>query len=119
MIRDEIQKLIHKSLKENDRQRVDCLRYLLSQIKYQEIDLKKDMTDEETVELLRKELKKRREAIELFQKGNRQDLVSANQKEIKIIEEFLPKALSEEEIIKIIDDVLAKSAGETHPGKII
>ncbi|OGG03590.1 hypothetical protein A2W14_03370 [Candidatus Gottesmanbacteria bacterium RBG_16_37_8] len=119
MIKDDILKLIHKYLKEHNKERVGCLRYLLSQIKYKEIDLKKDITDEETYELLRKEVKKRREAIELFQKGNRPDLVLANLSEIKIIEEFLPPALPEEEIIKIIDDILAKSEGESHPGKII
>lgn len=119
MIKDEIQKLIHKYLKDHDKEKVNIFRYLLSQIKYREIDLKKEITDEQTIAVLQKEVKKRQEAIELFQKGNRPDLVAANKKEIEIINQFLPAQLSDEEITKIIDDILKKQPDHLNPGEII
>jgi|SRR3989344_4908076 len=119
MIKDDIQNLVYKALKEHDKIRVDVLRFLLSQIKYKEIDLRKNITDEETVILLRQEIKKRRESIDLFRKGNREDLVKSNEGEIKVIEEFLPPSLPDIEINKLIDDILKKSEGPVHPGKLI
>lgn len=119
MIKDEIQKLVYEALKENDKVRVGILRYLLSQIQYKEINSGKSPTDEDVVGVLRQEIKKRRESIEMFKTGNRQDLVSGNENEIKVIAEFLPPSLSDDEINKIIEDVLQKNPNPTHPGKII
>jgi len=119
MIKDEIQAKIYQGLKQHDRERVDALRFLLSQIKYREIDLGKDITDEDTIKVLQSELKKRHEAIEMFRKGNREDLVAKNQKEIRIIKEFLPEELSAVEINKIIDDIISKTEKPISPGKII
>ena len=59
MIKDDIQNQIHKSLKEGDKQRVDALRFVLSQIKYKEINSLKEITDDETINVLQQEVKKR------------------------------------------------------------
>ena len=119
MIKEEIQNQINTALKAGNKERVNTLRFVLSQIKYKEIDSLKEITDDETISVLRQELKKRNEAIEMFKKGSRQDLVEQNQNEIAIIEEFLPASLSDTEINKIIDDVLKKSGNHVNPGKII
>ena len=119
MIKEEIQKLMHQALKNQEKERLGVLRYLLSQIQYKEINSGKPISDEDIFSLFRQEIKKRKESIEMFQKGNRKDLVEQNQKEIEMIGEFLPPSLSDEEINKIIDEVLAKNPESTHPGKII
>ena len=81
MIKDELQKLMHQALKNHEKERLGVLRYLLSQIQYKEINSGKPVSDEDVVLLLRGEIKKRNESIELFQKGGRQDLVKQNQNE--------------------------------------
>lgn len=119
MIKDEIQSQTNEALKKGEKERVTILRFLTSQIKYKEINSGKEVSDEETVQILRGEIKKLNESIEMFAKGNRADLVDKNKKEIEIIKEFLPADISEVELNSIIDDILLKSEGQTHPGKII
>ena len=119
MIKEEIQNHINTALKAGNKERVNTLRFVLSQIKYKEINSLKEITDDETISVLRQEVKKRHEAIEMFKKGSRQDLVEQNQNEIAIIEEFLPASLSDGDLIKIIDAILKKSESPANPGKII
>ena len=119
MIKDNIQNQVNTALKAGDKERVNVLRFVLSQIQYKEINSGKKLTDEETVIALRQEVKKRNEAIEMFKKGARQDLVDQNKKEITIITEFLPSSMPEDELNKIIDDVIKKQSGPINTGKII
>lgn len=119
MIKDEIQSQTNIALKKGDKERVTVLRFLTSQIKYKEINSGKDATDDDTVHILRGEIKKLNESIVMFAKGNRNDLVDKNKKEIEIIKEFLPADLPDVEINKIIDDIIGKSELGVHPGKII
>lgn len=119
MIKDEIQNQINIALKAGNKERVNVLRFVLSQIKYKEINSQKNITDEETINILRSEIKKRHEAIEMFKKGNRQDLVEQNLKEIVIIEEFLPASIPDAELNKIIDGILQQNQTTNQPGKII
>ena len=101
------------------------LRSVISLIKQKEIEKrtqdKKDVTDEEITLILNKMVKQRREAIELYKKGERKDLVEKEDTELKIIQEYLPKQLSEEEIAKIcvqtIENLEAKSLKDV--GKVI
>ena len=104
-IRGQVQSQIVINLKSRDQKRLDTFRFLFSQIKNKEIDAKRELTDEETVKLLQGEAKKRRESIAAYQKGGRQDLADKEQYELTIIEEYLPKQLTDEEIKAIIDEV--------------
>ncbi len=117
MLKDDIQNDIYIALKEKKERDLKVLRYILSLIKYAEIDKQKDLTDDEVVLLLQKEIKKRQEAIELFKKGKRNDLVEDEGKQIEIIKRYLPQQLSDEEINKIIEKVIL--LGESNVGKII
>lgn len=96
------------ALKAQEKERLNALRYLYAQIRNREIETKKSLTDEETVKLLGTEAKHRRESIETYQKGGRKDLVDKEKFELSIIEEYLPKQLSDEELQTII--VAVKSA---------
>src|SRR3989338_5877618 len=104
-IRDKIQSQMIAAMKAQEKNRLEALRYLFSQIKNREIDLKRPLADDEAVKLLQTEAKRRREAIEAYQKGGRQDLVEKESYQLSVIEEYLPKQLSDEELKTIIAEI--------------
>lgn len=110
-IRGQIQTQITTSLKNRDQKRLDAFRFLYSQIKNKEIDAKRELTDEETIKLLQGEAKKRRESITAYTNGGRQDLADKEQYELSVIEEFLPKQLTDEELKAIIGEVKSQNPG--------
>ena len=91
------------------------------EISEKELEKESQLVDEETIEVISSEVKKRKEAILEFEKGQRQDLVEKEKKELEILEKYLPEQLSEEEIKKIakeaIDKVEAKEAKDV--GKVM
>jgi uncharacterized protein YqeY len=105
------------AMKSGDRARVDVLRFVLAGIQGAEKDKYAKapgvaLTDEEAVAVLQKEVKRRKEAIELFKKGNRADLVNKEEADLKVIAEYVPKELSAEEIEKVVDDLKAKGVSD-------
>lgn len=94
MIKNDIRNTMFVRMKERKTTDVKALRFVLSEIKNAEIDKKADLTDEEIISLLQKETKKRKEAIEMFKKGNRMDLVTEEEEQVKVINKFLPQQLS-------------------------
>lgn len=118
MIKEEIQKQILSALREGRKTELKVLRFILSLIYYEEIAKQKKLSDGEIMALFQKEVKKRKEAIEMFKKGKRDDLVEDEEKQITVIQEYLPKQLSEDELNKIIEEVVASSK-ETNIGRII
>jgi uncharacterized protein YqeY len=83
---------------------LDTIRMVRSQLKSAAIDKKDDLSEEEVVQVLHKEAKKRKEAIEMYQKGNREDLVEKETAELDIISTYLPEQLSSEELNQIIKE---------------
>ena len=87
-------------------------RYKLSKKKseFKEKDLEKEslLTDEEVIEVVSSEIKKRKEALILFEKGERKDLTEREKREIEVLEKYLPEQLSEEEIKKLAKEVIEK-----------
>jgi hypothetical protein len=101
------------AMKSGDHARVDVLRFMMAGIRSAEKDKYAKtpdvpMTDEEAVAVLQKEVKRRKEAIELFKKGNREDLVNKEDADLAVIATYVPKELSPEEIEKVVDDLKAK-----------
>lgn len=98
--------------KRGERSRVDTLRFVLAQIHNAEIEKRTGgdsvLSDEETVVLLGREVKKRKEAIELFRKGHREDLVRAEEASLLFLEPYLPKQLTEEEIAAAVGAIRAR-----------
>ena len=101
---ENVNKALSESLKNKQSDRVLTLRAIISAKKDKEIEKRtqktKEVTDEDMIAILNKMLKQRRESVDMYQKASRQDLVDKENLEIKIIEEFLPKQLSEEEVNK-------------------
>ena len=120
MIKEEIQKAVISAMKGKQTTELKVLRFVLSLIQYEEINKQKKLTEDETVSVLRKEIKKRKEAIELFKKGNRQELVADEEAQIKIIERYLPQQMPDADLEKVVDNVLATSEKSmANMGKLI
>ncbi len=112
MLRDEIQKSMISAMKAHDTVRLDALRYLWSLIKNAEIDAKRELEDNEVIKVTGTEVKKRKEAIELMKQGGRDDLALSEEDKLRVLQEFLPEQMSEEEVEKIVDEVLAGGASD-------
>ncbi|RZO93151.1 MAG: GatB/YqeY domain-containing protein [alpha proteobacterium HIMB114] len=108
---ENVNNALSESLKSKQSDRVLTLRAIVSAKKDKEIDKrtqdKKDVTDEDMISILNKMLKQRKESVEMYQKACRQDLVDKENTEIKIIEEFLPQQLSQEEVQKVCNEVIS------------
>ena len=104
-IRERLQDDWKNALKAKDKFKANVISTAKSAILLvQKQDPSKEVTDDIVIEILAKEVKQRREAVLEFEKGNRQDLVESTKEEIKILLEYLPQQLSEEEIKQIIED---------------
>ena len=108
---ENVNNALSESLKSKQSDRVLTLRAIVSAKKDKEIEKRtqdqKDGTDEDMISILNKMLKQRKESVEMYQKASRQDLVDKENTEIKIIEEFLPQQLSQEEVQKVCNEVIS------------
>ncbi len=114
-LREKISTQFNIALKNKDKTLVSTLRLVLAAIKERDIAIrtsenKEIAKDEEIIKVLRKMKKQREDSANLYKKGGRQELLKAEEDEIKIIDSFLPKQLSEEETKKICQEVI-KSLG--------
>ena len=89
---------VKSAMKSGEKRRVATLRFLLSAVKNERIALQRDPTDEEVEAVLRRSVKQRRDSIEQYGKGGRADLVAAETEELAILEGYLPRSMSDEEI---------------------
>lgn len=102
-MREKILTEIMTSMKNKDKERLTVLRMVKGAIQLEEINKKRELNDDEVVAVISKQIKTRRESIIEFEKGNRADLVEQTQKEIDILNEYMPEQMSEEEILSIIE----------------
>jgi len=105
------------AMKSGDHARVDALRFILAGVQGAEKEKFAKapgvaLTDEEAISVLQKEAKRRKESIELFKKGNRPDLVSKEEADLKILSEYVPKELSVEEVEKVVEALIAKGVSD-------
>lgn len=108
---------LKEALKAGDKAKAEVIRGLKSDIKYKEIELKRPPTDEDAVAVISTAAKKRRDSIEQFRAGGRQDLVDKESHELEIITRYLPQQLSDEEVNSIIVAAIA-ATGAKAPGDI-
>src|SRR5215475_863114 len=107
-ISDQIQKDMVEAMRSRDELRLSTLRMVKSAIKNKEIDKRAPLDDKEAQQVLSTLIKQRRDSIEQFQKGGRQELADKEAAEIKLIEAYLPKALGEEEITAAVKATIAE-----------
>lgn len=116
-IADTVRSEMTAAWKAGNTQRRDALRLVIAALENARIDLGHALTDDDTVRVLQKEAKQRRDSIEEFGAAGRQDLVAKEQGELDAISEFLPQQMSDEELRAIVREVIAE-AGASAPGDI-
>jgi uncharacterized protein len=97
------------AMKARDSARVSALRMLMSAVKNTEVERGHELTDEEVIEVAAREARRRRESIEAFRSGGRDDLVQKESAELSILESYLPAQLSAEELERIVDEAIAET----------
>lgn len=100
---EKIQADLKEALKAKNEIRVSTIRFLMSSIHNAKIEKGQDLSDEDVVSVIQKQIKQRKESIEGFEKGSRADLVEKETKEMEILREYLPEQLSESRIKDIVD----------------
>ncbi|MDQ7052097.1 MAG: GatB/YqeY domain-containing protein [candidate division KSB1 bacterium] len=94
------------AMKGGDRDRLGTIRQLRAQLNNARIELGRDLTDDDAIAVLTNAAKKRKEAIEMYEKAGREDLVAKEKAELAVIQEYLPQQLSRQELEGIVDAVI-------------
>ena len=100
---------LEQAMKERDGDRRDALRLILSNLRSAEKELQRPLHDEEELQVLQRERKKRLEAADAFRGAGREEQADAEERELEVLEEFMPEPLSEEELEEIVDDAIAET----------
>lgn len=108
-----LQDEVKQALKAKDTLKLSVIRMLISEIKKVQIDKKKELSDEEIVEVIQRYAKQRKESIKQYKDVGREDLAQKEEKELEIVSKFLPKQLSEEEIVKIVEQVIKETVASS------
>lgn len=120
-MRERILNDLKTAMKNQDKDTLKVIRMVKGSMQLEEINLKHELNDDEVIGIISREIKTRRDSIEEFKKGNRQDLVDETSKEIEILMNYMPEQLSDEEVDSIIDDIINKvqPKGMQEMGKIM
>lgn len=110
-----------QAMKNQDKETLSVLRMVKGAIQLEEINNKHELTDDEFISVVSKQIKTRKESIVEFEKAGRNDLVEQTTKEIKILNKYMPEQLSEEEVLKVIDEAFntVKPESQKDMGKLM
>ena len=101
-----------EAMKSKDSVKLGTVRGVISAVKNQEIDLKKELSEGEILTIVSREVKKRKEAAVLYEKGNRPELKDKEIQEMKILQTYLPEQVSEKDLRRRIQEVIAETGAE-------
>lgn len=121
MISQTLQQKIGEAMKAHDAVRVSTLRLLLSAFNYEEIAKQRKLSEEEELSLVRREAKKRKEAIEMYAKSGAKERKASEAAELKILQEYLPPEMSEEDVSRLVNEGINELGAKTMAdmGKVI
>jgi uncharacterized protein len=105
----ELEQEVREAMLARDAARRDALRLIISSLKSAEKDLQRPLSDEEELQVLQRERKKRQEAAQAFRDAGREEQASGEEAELAVLEEFMPEPLSEDELERIVDDAIAEN----------
>ena len=117
-IKDQVQSAIKEAMKSRETTRLECLRLAKGAILMKEKESSADLTDNVAIAVLRTEVKKRQQSIEIFREHGKEDEAKATEEEIRILEEFLPQQLSADQIEEKVRAYLAEHPDTNHAGKL-
>lgn len=107
-LREQIDQDMKLAMKSQDKERLNVIRMVKSAVQLAGIELKRELTDEDVVDVVSKQIKMRKDSISEFEKANRSDLVEQYSREVEILETYMPEQLSLEEVSQLIDEVFEK-----------
>ncbi|HEY4411965.1 MAG TPA: GatB/YqeY domain-containing protein [Gaiellaceae bacterium] len=99
---------LREAMKARDAERRDALRLILNALKSSEKELQRPLSEDEELQVLQRERKRRVEAADAFRAGGREEQAAGEDRELAVLEEFMPSPLSEDEIEEIVDDAIAE-----------
>ena len=99
---------LREAMKARDAERRDALRLILNALKGSEKELQRPLSEDEELQVMQRERKRRVEAAEAFRAGGREEQAQSEERELAVLEEFMPSPLSEDEIEEIVDDAIAE-----------
>ena len=110
---DQVRADLTESMKARNAERTSTLRMLQAALKNEQINLKRELTDEEALSTIRKSVKQRLDSIDQYGKGNRPDLVAKEQAEMEILKTYLPAELSDAELESGLREVIASTGAQS------
>ncbi len=113
-LKEKIKSDLKDAMKSGDSVVRGVLRLLSSDIKNEEIKQKKELSDDDVLKIIKKDIKRHKESIEQYKTGGRKDLVEQEEKELEILKEYMPEQMSEDEIRKIVSNVIKKKSIEEY-----
>ncbi len=118
---EKLDKDMIEAMKAKDKDKLTVIRMVKASLKQEQIDHKKEINDDLLIEVVNRQIKMRKDSIQEFEKGNRQDLVEKTQAEIDVLMNYLPEQLSKEEVEKVIDDIFLElnPSGQKDMGKVM
>lgn len=111
-IRHLIEEAVKSSMRERNKERTSTLRMALSEIKKEEIDRRMELSDEESIKIIQRMIKQRKESAAQFFEANREELANKENSEILILQDFLPEQLSADEIKDIVLNAIAETEAQ-------
>lgn len=120
-LKDRLAREIPEALKAGQKVRLGALRLLSASVKNREVELRHELSDEEFVEVAIREVKRRREAVEAYEAAGRADRADTEREEQRVLEAYVPAALSDEEVAALIEDAIAATgaSGPADLGKVM
>lgn len=115
MLKDKLQEDMKAAMLSKDEEKLSTLRMLKSALQYAEIakGAGYSATDEDVIDVIGKEVKKRRESIELYEKGGRPELADKEKRELEVLMGYLPEQMGEEEVVKLVDEAISSTGATT------
>lgn len=112
-LRDRLSEDLKLAMKARDQLRMDVIRMIKAAVLNKEVEMKKDLDDAEMSRIMTTMIKQRKESVEQYEKGQRAELAAKERQEISIIEAYLPKALSSDELINTVDAVIRETGANS------
>lgn len=111
---DKINNDLKEAMKSKEKERLNTIRMLKSAVQMQKIELNHDLTDEEIIDVVAKQIKMRKESIKEFKNAKREDLANQYQNEIDVLQDYMPEQISKQEATKIIEEAFDKIKPESN-----
>jgi uncharacterized protein YqeY len=111
-LKGQITEDMKSAMKAGDKDRLKTVRLILAAVKQVEVDTREELDDAAVLAVLTRMVKQRRDSVEQFEKGGREDLAAIERNEISVLEQYLPEQLSADELAAMVDEVIAATGAE-------